>query len=100
MMKTLTLALLFLVAALAATTARAADSHLAVPGQGWEVRFAAPAWDKTEETNHPSQYMLGGTGGRFNLSYYVEPPSCAGGTSSDALYARYQDALRRNPMVV
>ena len=64
------------------------------------MRFAAPAWDKTEETNHPSQYMLGGTGGRFNLSYYVEPPSCAGGTSNDALYACYQDALRRNPMVV
>ena len=100
MMKTLTLALAFLATALAAATAHAADTHLAVPGQGWEIRFDSPAWEKGEEKNRPGQYVLSGTGGRFNLSYYVETPTCAGGTSNDALYGCYKDALRRNPMVV
>jgi hypothetical protein len=100
MTKTSKRALVFLATALAGAPALAADTHLAVPGQGWEIRFDGPAWEKGEEKNRPTQYVLNGTGGRFNLSYYVEPPSCAGGTSNDALYACYQDALRRNPMVV
>ena len=100
MLKNLTLALAFLGVALAGKTASAADTHLAVPGQAWEIRFDAPAYDKAEEQDHPGQYMLRGTGGRFNLSYYLETPSCAGGASNDALYECYKDALRRNPMVI
>ena len=91
---------LALAALLAGPAAHAADTHLPVPGQNWEVRFDAPAFEKKKETNSPDQYMLAGTGGRFNLSFFVETPSCAAGMSNEALYGCYKEALRRNPMVV
>ena len=92
--------LLPLAAALCGAPAFAADDRLPVPDQGWEVRFDGPAYDKVDEKNRPNQYMLRGTSGRFNVSLFVETPSCAGGLSNEALYACYQVALKRNPMVV
>ena len=87
-------------ALLAGPAAHAADTHLPVPGQNWEVRFDAPMFEKNKETNNPDQYMLAGNGGRFNLSFFVETPSCAAGMSNEALYGCYKEALQRNRLVV
>jgi hypothetical protein len=84
----------------AGQSARAADTRLAVPGQGWEVRFDAPAYEKKSEHDSPEQYRMAGNGGRFNLSFFVETPTCAAGLGNEALVGCYKEALARNPMVV
>jgi hypothetical protein len=99
-MKKIACASVALVALLAGAPACAADTHLPVPGQDWEVRFDAPAFEKQKESNTPDQYMLAGNGGRFNLSFFVEKPSCPLGLDNKALYGCYRQALERNPMVV
>ena len=88
-------------AALAVAPAAAATTHLPVPGQGWEIRFDGPEFRKVAESNEADHYKLAGNdGARFNVSFFAEPPSCAGGDSNEALLACYQQALQRNAMVV
>ena len=83
-----------------ATSARADPTRLAVPGQGWSVRFDGPSFKKLDEKDDPGRYSLFGNADRFNLSLYVEPPMCPGGDSSERIHACFLASLKRNPTVL
>ena len=100
MMKEFSIGALALGATLFGAPAFAADTHLGIPGQSWEIRFDAPAYNKIDEQNLPNQYRLSGNDGRFTLSYYFEPPRCDGGMSKEAIYNCFNASLQHNPLVV
>jgi len=78
----------------------AAPATLVIPGQDWQISFDSPPLTKLEESDKPDQYMYFGNSGRFDLSLYVETPSCSGGDTHKAFYQCYWKKASRNPMIV
>lgn len=73
---------------------------LPIPGQGWHVSFDTPPLMKRNEADSPDQYMYIASSGRFNLSLYVETPSCDGGTGHADFYNCFWPRASRNPQIV
>jgi len=81
-------------------TAAASETTLEIPGQGWQLSFDAPSLTKVDEHDRPGQYMYEANAGTFNLSLYVEDPSCSGGNSHKDFYDCFWAKSSRNPMIV
>jgi hypothetical protein len=77
--------------------ARSEDRIIPAPGEGWRVRISAPKLD-TVPSVLPSAYS--GRAGRLEISFFVEPPRCAGGDSDENIYKCFATSLQRNPLVV
>ena len=82
------------------SAAHAAQTKLVIPGQGWQLAFDAPALKKMGEQDVPGQYAYEANAGKFNLSLYVEDPSCSGGRTHKAFYQCLWPKASRNPMIV
>jgi hypothetical protein len=80
--------------------AHATQTTLVIPEQGWQLSFDAPALTVMGEENRPGQYVYVANSGKFNLSLYVEDPSCSGGKSHKAFYKCFWPKSSRNPMIV
>jgi hypothetical protein len=80
--------------------AHAVETTLPIPGQGWQVSFDAPELTKVGEQDRPGQYVYVANSGRFNLSLYVEAPSCSGGSRHEDYYNCFWPKSSRNPMIV
>jgi hypothetical protein len=63
---------------------------LPVPKQGWQLTFDAPPLNKMRENDAPDQYSYAGGYGRFNMSFFVEPPRCPNGSTHEDVYKCFQ----------
>ena len=88
------------VAAPAPGAGRAGTTRLEVPGQGWGIRFDGPAFRKLKEKDEPARYSMFGNGERFNVSFYVEPPLCPGGDSTEQIRDCFKKSLERSPIAL
>ena len=79
------------------SSARAEDQVIPAPGEGWKVRISAPKLDPVPSVV-PSAFS--GQAGRLQISFFVEPPRCAGGDSNENIYKCFATSLQRNPLVV
>lgn len=70
--------------ALLATICQADTVTLAIPGQGMNVSFDAPAVTKLKETSSPQQYQYVANADRLNISLFVGAPNCFGAITADA----------------
>lgn len=84
---------------LASTSAWAESTALNIPGQGWKVTFDAPSLTKVKEGNTANQYMYFGNADRFNLSLFVEAPTCSGGDSHEDFFKCFWPKASRNPII-
>lgn len=80
--------------------AYAEEQIIAVPGEGWRIRFDAPKLAKLAPRPGIVQSVFFGRADRFQLSFFVEPPRCLGGDSNQNIYACFAQALRQNPYVL
>jgi hypothetical protein len=70
-----------ILAFLACGASHAEPTVMRAPELGWEVRFDAPATSKTAEERSAQAYHYAGNAGRFNLSLFIENPTCPGGAA-------------------
>jgi hypothetical protein len=76
---------------------RAEEQSISVPGEGWRIRFDAPKLTPT--TGSVPSVFFGGAG-RFQLSFFVEPPRCSGPDTYENIYACSLKHILANPYVV
>ena len=74
----------------------AEEQVVSVPGEGWRIRFDAPKLTPGESLV-PSVFY--GRADRLQVSFFVEPPRCAGGDSDENIYECFTASLRKNPFV-
>lgn len=70
-----------------------------IPSQNWIISFDSPPLTKQKEGVKPGQYMYVGNAGRFNLSLYVEDPSCDGGDKHEDYYQCFWPKSSQNPLI-
>ena len=75
----------------------AEEQTISVPGEGWRIRFNAPKLSPLVSAV-PSVYY--GSSGRFQLSFFVEPPRCSGPDTYENMYACYLKRLLANQFIL
>ena len=80
-----------------ASAVSAEEQTISVPGAGWRIRFNAPHLSPLTSAV-PTIYY--GKSGRFQLSFFVEPPRCSGPDTGQNMYECYAKRLAANPYVV
>lgn len=88
---------IFLISFLLAGAAAAEPTELAVPSQKLVIRFDGPALTKVREDAGPARYSYAGTAGKINVSVFVEPPDCEGGSGNEARYKCFLQKLKTVP---
>lgn len=79
--------------------ALAEPTRMVIPSQNWSISFDSPPLTKQKEGVKPDQYMYFGNSGRFNLSLFVEDPSCDGGNKHEDYYKCFWPKSSRNPLI-
>jgi hypothetical protein len=83
--------------ALCAAPCLAVEQVIPVPGEGWHLRFEAPALEPLK-SNVPSVFY--GHAGRLQVSMFAEAPRCPGPDTNENIYNCFAAALKRSPYVV
>lgn len=68
-----------------------------MPGEGWRIRFEAP---KLAPVKGLVPSLFFGRADRLQISFFAEPPRCAGGDSDENIYACFTETLKKNPDVI
>lgn len=98
-MKPAKLALLAAAVLLVASGALADPVSIPIPKEGWAISFDAPPLLKKKDSHRDDgAYAFLANSGRFNVSFYVEPPSGNGRTNRE-VYDFYWPQASRNPMI-
>lgn len=79
--------------------ASAEPTRMVIPNQNWAISFDSPPLNKQKEGAREGQYMYFGNAGRFNLSLYVEDPSCDGGSKHEDYYQCFWPKASQNPYI-
>ncbi len=77
----------------------AEPATIRIPDQNWKISFDAPVLRKMKESNSPNQYMYFGNANLFNLSLYVETPTCAGGNTHEDFFKCYWPKTSKLAMI-
>jgi hypothetical protein len=85
---------------LACAASQAEPTVLKMESLGWEARFDAPATVGRVQENSVRAYRYVGNAGRFNLSLFVEDPSCRGGVALEDQVRCFIDGIVFVPEVV
>jgi hypothetical protein len=85
---------------LACAASHAEPTVMKIPDLGWEVRFDAPATSKSAEEHSPQAYHYAGNAGRFNLSLFIENPSCPGGAALEDHVKCFVGLIGRMPGLI
>lgn len=92
------LTILFL---LACSLACAEEQTIRVPGEGWRIRFEAPELSPAPAPPPGGrQRVYYGKADRLQLTFFVEPPGCAGPDTDENIYACFLPRLLKNPYIV
>jgi hypothetical protein len=92
--------LLALLAVVACSPSFAEPTTLRIPDAGWEIRFDAPATTRTAEDSTPARYHYAGNAGRFDLSLYLEEPTCPGGATLEDHVRCFSSRIDKVPNLV
>jgi hypothetical protein len=69
-----------------------------IPGQDWQLVFDAPVLTEKQDQRGSDNYAFKANSGRFNLSFFVEPPQSQDGGHKEC-YGFYWPQASRNPML-
>lgn len=90
----------FLIALFISLPGKAASLSLAVPGEGWALKFESPELTKIKEVSNGDGYAYSGNAGRMNLSLFVEKPTCPGGDAIQNIYKCFGEKIQHVPYIV
>jgi len=89
-----------LVLMLLCVKAHADTITLPISGESWALQMETPALKELENRKSGDSYRFLGNADRLNVSFFVEPVSCAHGQSNDALYTCWYEKASKSPNIV
>lgn len=79
-------------------TAFAASTEVAVPSEGWSIRFESPILSNQQDSRRDGGYAFRATSDRFNISLFVENPQETGTAHRDC-FESYWAHSSENPLI-